>query len=457
MQNSDDIKDVRDHYEALPYPPLEPETEKKVLTRTYTDALDIINHYCFEGKENFNDNFRVLVAGGGTGSATVYLAEQLRYKNAEVVHIDISEASIALARQRAALRNLNNITWIHDSLLNIPKLGLGQFDLINSVGVLHHLANPSQGLAALTAVLKSTGAMTLMVYGTYGRNGVYQMQELMRHINGGDEDIQSKLNRCKAILADLGEGHWFNDTQKYINDIKRYADAGIYDLLLHAQDRSYTVPELYEWLAPCDLKLLSFIAQSGQARHIYSPEAYVKDKQLLAEIIKLDNKEQQAVAELHNGHMTKHAFYTALTPRPEPQPTDLENVPIYSSQYFKNNVYETTAQAIEKISDSYVHFNRTGCPTVTVKLNKYTKDIFRHLDGKRTIGELINVIIVEKTRLGEIVPRADELLQEFTVIYREMHYCDRLILRHKSVDPYRSEYEMQDPISAQYVHEKTAT
>ena len=457
MHNSDDIKSVRDQYETLPYPPLEPESEKKVLTRTYTDALDIINHYCFEGRENFNDNFRVLVAGGGTGSATVYLAEQLRYKNAEVVHIDISEASIALARRRAEIRGLDNIIWINDSLLNIPKLSLGQFDLINSVGVLHHLVNPSQGLAALTTVLKRTGAMTLMVYATYGRNGVYQMQELMRHINAGDEDIQSKLGRCKAVLAGLGEDHWFSGTQKYINDIKRYADAGIYDLLLHAQDRSYTVPELYEWLDPCHLKLLSFIAQNGQARHIYSPEAYVKDKQLLAEIIKLNDKEQQAVAELHNWHITKHAFFTALTPRPEPRPTDLDNVPIYSSQYFTNNVYETTAQAVEKISDSYIHLNRTGCPTVTVKLNQYTKDIFRHLDGKRTIGELINLIIAEKIRLGAIVPKADELLQEFTAIYREMHYCDRLILRHKSVDPYRSEAEMQDPITAKYVHENAST
>ena len=219
MEKPNYLETVRNQYEALPYPPLDPETEKSKLARTYTDGLDIVNHYCFEGKENFDDGFRVLVAGGGTGSATIYLAEQLRYKNAEIVHVDISEASIAVAQQRAALRDLDNITWIQDSLLNIPEMGLGEFDFINSVGVLHHLADPAEGLAALRDVLKVTGAMVLMVYGTYGRHGVYQMQELMRYINMGEADIAPKLNNSKTILAGLQKNHWFNETQKHINDI----------------------------------------------------------------------------------------------------------------------------------------------------------------------------------------------------------------------------------------------
>ena len=37
-----------------------------------------------------------LVAGGGTGDATIFLAEQLRHTNARVVHLDLSAASIAI-------------------------------------------------------------------------------------------------------------------------------------------------------------------------------------------------------------------------------------------------------------------------------------------------------------------------------------------------------------------------
>ena len=42
-------------------------------------------------------SLRALVAGGGTGDATIFLAEQLRHTDAQVVHLDMSSASIAIA------------------------------------------------------------------------------------------------------------------------------------------------------------------------------------------------------------------------------------------------------------------------------------------------------------------------------------------------------------------------
>ena len=61
------------------------------------------------------DRVCALVAGGGTGDATIFLAEQLRGTNAEVVHLDMSQASIALAQARAQIRGLDNITWVQKS------------------------------------------------------------------------------------------------------------------------------------------------------------------------------------------------------------------------------------------------------------------------------------------------------------------------------------------------------
>jgi 2-polyprenyl-3-methyl-5-hydroxy-6-metoxy-1,4-benzoquinol methylase len=65
----------------------------------------------------------------------------------------VSSASLAIAKKRAEIRGLTNIAWIHDSLLNLGRLGLGKFDYINCVGVLHHLENPDDGLRALLEVL----------------------------------------------------------------------------------------------------------------------------------------------------------------------------------------------------------------------------------------------------------------------------------------------------------------
>src|SRR5450830_1188702 len=178
------LAEVRSQYEALPYPPRKPSEERQRLLRTWLEDLAMMNHYCYAGRQDFRHGFRILVAGGGTGDATIFLAEQLKDTDAEIVHLDFSTASISIARERAAIRKLNNITFLHDSLLNMPSLDLGKFDYINCSGVLHHLADPDLGLKALRSVLKEDGAIGLMLYATIGRTGVYQMQELMRLVNG---------------------------------------------------------------------------------------------------------------------------------------------------------------------------------------------------------------------------------------------------------------------------------
>ena len=186
------LPEVRNQYEALPYPPCNPEDDRKRLVLTWLEDLPMINHYCFAGKQSFQHGFRALVAGGGTGDATIFLAEQLRATNAAIVHLDMSEASLLLAQERARIRGLTNITWVHDSLLNLPTLGLAPFDYINCSGVLHHLADPDLGFKALRSVLKDDGAIGLMVYATTGRTGVYQMQALMRLVNAGQSDERRK-------------------------------------------------------------------------------------------------------------------------------------------------------------------------------------------------------------------------------------------------------------------------
>jgi ubiquinone/menaquinone biosynthesis C-methylase UbiE len=65
----------------------------------------------------------VLVAGGGTGSSLLYLAEQLRHvPSAQLVYLDFSWRSLEIARQRARLRGLKNIRWVHNSIENIDTL-----------------------------------------------------------------------------------------------------------------------------------------------------------------------------------------------------------------------------------------------------------------------------------------------------------------------------------------------
>ena len=93
----------------------------------------------------------MLVAGGGTGDATIMLASQLaaRAIPAEITHIDISAASLDIARARAETRRLDNIIFRQASLSDLATLGLGRFDYIDCCGVLHHHRSPRRGTKEL--------------------------------------------------------------------------------------------------------------------------------------------------------------------------------------------------------------------------------------------------------------------------------------------------------------------
>src|SRR5207237_7568409 len=105
--------------------------------------------------------------------------------------LDISEKSNEIARRRAEVRKLANITWVHGSVLDLPSLKLGPFDYINCVGVLHHMGDLKAGLQALRSVLKDDGAMSLMLYGKYGRTGVYHLQAPCRRLNPAATALQA--------------------------------------------------------------------------------------------------------------------------------------------------------------------------------------------------------------------------------------------------------------------------
>ena len=98
LPKSKDLKQVQDHYLDYPYPQRNPEDDKTRLMKIYGDYLGELNHWLFEGKEDFKKDFRVLIAGGGTGDSTIYLAEQLKDTDAEIIYL-VSE------RKRRFLEN----------------------------------------------------------------------------------------------------------------------------------------------------------------------------------------------------------------------------------------------------------------------------------------------------------------------------------------------------------------
>lgn len=421
--------DVRRQYELLPYPPRDPVDEKKRLVRTWLDDLPMLSHYCFAGRQPWSGRFRVLVAGGGTGDATIFLAEQLRDTAAEIVHVDISGPSIAVAKARAEARALTNIVWVHDSLLALPQLGLGTFDYINCVGVLHHLGDPNAGLEALLTVLADRGTLGLMLYARYGRTAVYQMQELMRLICG-DADLAARIAATREVLESAPPSNWFRRSQDLHRDHIEYGEAGLVDLFLHARDRAYAVEEIYEWLVDRHRLHVQFTeVDRGASR--YNPTIVVgpRSPAFLERVHGLPLRRQQAIAEILDGSISMHCLYVTRSAGQAAPFGDTRYVPFL---FHEPVTGPDLAGLVERHKGKtfVLDHSHTGM-RLPLDPGIFASYILRYLDGKRTFGQIFDLVRAEP-RFRKAPPPDEALFADFRPFYDALRAVDRILLRHES-------------------------
>ena len=429
--------DVRQQYEQFPYPPRDPEDERRRLLEVQIDRLPLLNFYCFRGKANFA-SARVLVAGGGTGDATIYLAEQLLPLNGEVVYVDLSESSMQVAKRRADIRKLNNIRWINGSLESLTPQSVGLFDYISCTGVLHHLADPARGLNCLTSVLKPSGAMGILIYAKYGRTGVYQVQKLMRLINRDETEMSSKIANTKRVLQELPQSNWFRHNEAFLSDHKNLGDSGLVDLLLHEQDVAYSIEEVHALLAQAGLHLVEFT--DVRLRMSYRPEQFVRDPVLLQKIAKLDRVTQQGIAELLVGLFTKHMFYASCRTDSQATLGDLANVPFFFPARQYRLMGQQIAEAMRQRPNALIPLRHASGFEFDLLSEPLSAAIFRHLDGKRDWRQIFSLVRREITdlRLSD-----QELLEFFSPTFEQFRQFDWLLLRSPSVAEFPDTLDLQ--------------
>jgi SAM-dependent methyltransferase len=129
--------------------------------------------------------WRILDAGCGTGVSTDYLCHL--NPTASVLAVDISAGALELARERTrrsgAIQQVRELRIEQRSLLDLA--GEESFDYINSVGVLHHLDQPEQGLRALADRLRPGGLLHLFLYAKGGRWEIHRTQRSLMRLGVG--------------------------------------------------------------------------------------------------------------------------------------------------------------------------------------------------------------------------------------------------------------------------------
>lgn len=396
---------VADQYDAFPYPQRRPDDERTRLISGELGELALVNHLYWSGQRAFDEDFRVLDAGCGTGDAAIFMAEQLRDTGARVTGVDLSQASLAVARARAEVRGLDNVDFQQAALEDLPQQGLGSFDWIVSFGVLHHLESPQAGLNALRELCKPDGGIGVMIYGRWGRLPVYQLQELFRLLAPEELGATARIKIVQATLSRLNPAHWATiGADSWQGELQDSGDAALVDLFLHAQDRAYTVAETYDFVESCGMRVARPLFPI-----VYQPRTYLPD----AGVDHLGERERHAVGELLHGRMSTHQILLAHADHELPAPhapDDETAIPAwvrFPSTDQLSTELRSTGKAAVSLPDGYME----------VRVNDVGRVLLDRVDGRTPLAEVLTQAAsdlpgVERPQLEE------EWLRAFASMYR---------------------------------------
>ena len=300
--------EVQDFYERYPYP--RPIDSLEKYRRFGQDRQGRrAEYHLFWPEKPYREDQCILIAGCGTSQAAKHA---LRWPAAQVIGIDFSATSVRCTEELKRKYNLSNLQVRQLPIDRVNDLEMS-FDQIICTGVLHHLSDPDAGLRALRSVLKPDGAMHLMVYAPYGRAGIYMLQEFCRRIgiHGNNEEIRDLI----AALTAIPPGHPLENLLNESPDFRQ--EAALADALLNPQDRSYSVPELFDFIEKAGLTFGRWIKQAS-----YNPHCGVMEKIPQASRLKeLSVPEQYAAVELFRGTMVRHSMVAYRDDSPRgPQP-----------------------------------------------------------------------------------------------------------------------------------------
>jgi SAM-dependent methyltransferase len=190
----------------------------------------------------------ILIAGCGTGLHAVQIAQV--YPNARLLAVDVSLTSLAYARRKTRELGLRNIEYAQADILELGEIDR-TFDSIESVGVLHHLAEPTGGWRVLVSLLRPGGTMRIGLYSNVARRAI---AEARAHIaSRGYRATADDIRRCRQDIIRESE-HW----KMLIGARDFYSMSGCRDLLFNVMEHRFTIPEIAAFLNENDLSFLAF-------------------------------------------------------------------------------------------------------------------------------------------------------------------------------------------------------
>jgi 2-polyprenyl-3-methyl-5-hydroxy-6-metoxy-1,4-benzoquinol methylase len=217
---------VRRFYSEVPFPSygardtlgsLRLRAERSALARLLDEAIP--------------QDARVLDLGCGTGQTTIFLANGKR----QVVGADLARGALVLAADAARRFGVEGTLFVETDLRR-PGLAEGSFDVVLSLGVLHHTPDPRAAFAALARLARPEGIVVVGLYNTFARLP-HRLRRLVARATGMRWII------CDSVLAARAA------------DPARRA-AWVADQYLHPEEHRHTLGEVQGWFRDNDVEYL---------------------------------------------------------------------------------------------------------------------------------------------------------------------------------------------------------
>ena len=246
---------VKQQYEASPYPrwtclQVMPEGAIRHALESYFEP----DRLAF-----MDEPFDVLIAGAGTGRQAVQAAFGYGPK-ARIVALDLSRNSLAYARRMATHYGIENMTFIEGDLLDLARSD-ERFDVIECIGVLHHMAEPFKAWSGLLRSLKPEALLYIGLYSRLARDSLASLRREPGYPGAGCSDEAARAFRRTLMDRDPADPG---------GDLSRSGDfyslSDFRDLALHTSEQTTTLAEIESFLAENRLTFRGFTIHAERTR-----------------------------------------------------------------------------------------------------------------------------------------------------------------------------------------------
>ena len=239
---------VREQYESNPYPrwtnlslPLEPKTVAEFIGNL---QIFLHNKAVMEVKRPY-----ILIAGCGTGQQSIEVAGSII--DSSVVAIDLSLTSLAYAKRKTEELGIKNIEYFQSDILNF-KESETKFDIIESVGVLHHMDDPFAGWRTLVECLSMNGLLKIGLYSEKARQHITKIHKEIDYLDVKSDEKAMKIFRNKLACSDKQHHKIIVESSDFYN-LSEFRD-----LLFHVREHHFSIPQIREILLELGLEFCGF-------------------------------------------------------------------------------------------------------------------------------------------------------------------------------------------------------